>query len=285
MTKVRQPVDIKEMKKRKKELGYTNVTLAEASGVPLGTVQRILSGETKNPGYEAWSALVRTLFRNEAEDAGIPQTAYGEHHYGRPHSEAMYVKEAEVAYGKRQGEFTVDDYYSMPDDVRVEIIDGVIYDMTPAPTIRHQDIAGNIYAELLMKVRTDNGRCHPFIAPVDVQLDRDNSTMVQPDVAMVCAEDIQVKGRVIYGAPDFVVEVLSPSTKKKDLTIKYRKYLEAGVREYWIIDPDSEQVITYYFEEDMLPVIYGFKDKVPVRIWDEDRFFIDFNGIAEFLDR
>ena len=268
-------MNLEEMKKRKKELGYSNKKLAEVSGVPLGTVQRIMSGETKNPRYEAWSAIVRALRPEES----------GDDLYGRPAPGSMYVKEAEFAYGKKQGGFTVEDYYSMPDDVRVEIIDGVIYDMTPAPTLRHQDIAGIIYSVLLGKVMRGKGSCHPFISPVDVQLDRDNSTMVQPDVVLVCDPEILIEGRVIFGAPDFVVEVLSPSTKKKDLTIKYKKYLEAGVREYWIIDPDSMQIITYYFEEDMLPVIYGFKDKVPVRIWDEDGFFIDFGLIESFLER
>ncbi len=265
-------MDLREMKMRKKEMGYTNARLAEVSGVPLGTVQRILSGETKNPRHEAWSALVRALSPSEHESSYITGA-----------KDPSYVKEAEAAYGKRQGEYTAEDYFGMPDDVRVELIDGVIYDMTPAPSLRHQDIAGNIYAELLMHVRSKGGPCRPFIAPVDVRLDGDDKTVMQPDVAVVCSSELISGGRVISGAPDLICEVLSPSTKKKDLTVKYRKYLDAGVREYWVIDPGKMQILTYFFEDDLLPVIYSFNDKVPVRIWDEDSFSIDFSGIAGYI--
>ena len=105
------------------------------------------------------------------------------------------------------------------------------------------------------------------VAPVDVQLNCDNRTMVEPDVIVVCNRDKIIR-RCVYGAPDFIVEVLSPSTKKKDLTIKLNKYTEAGVKEYWLVDPDAKRVMVYRFEEDVVLNIYGFDSKVPVGIFD-----------------
>ena len=108
-------------------------------------------------------------------------------------------------------------------------------------------------------------------SPVDVQLDCDEKTMVQPDVVVVLCDRSKVIRRCIYGAPDLVVrDTLSPSTRQKDVTIKLNKYIAAGVREYWIIDPDQCQVLVYDFSAAIYPVIYGFDAKIPVAIWDGD---------------
>ena len=98
-------------------------------------------------------------------------------------------------------------------------------------------------------VKKNKKPCRVFEAPVDVQLFCDNKTMVQPDVLVVCDRD-KIKGFGIFGAPDFILEILSKSTRKKDMGIKLEKYMEAGVREYWIIDPCKEALITYYFEDE-----------------------------------
>ena len=125
------------------------------------------------------------------------------------------------------------------------------------------------------------GSCRPFIAPVDVQLDCDERTMVQPDVGIVC-DTSKIKRFGIYGAPDFVVEVVSSSTKKKDYALKLSKYMEAGVREYWILDFVQEKVLVYFFESDVYPVIYGFDKPVPVNIYNGE-LKIDFTNIARWL--
>ncbi len=178
------------------------------------------------------------------------------------------IRETTVPYGKKQGSYTLEDYYALPDDIRVELIDGVIYDMS-APTLAHQFVGGEIFFKIKQYINGKQGNCIPFAAPVDVQLDCDDKTMVQPDVIIVCDKDKRIN-RCVYGAPDFVAEVLSPSTRKKDSMIKLRKYQEAGVREYWMIDLKNEKVITYFFEEDVIPVIYGAEDEVPVRIYGDD---------------
>ena len=122
----------------------------------------------------------------------------------------------------------------------------------------------------------------PFVAPVDVQLDKDNRTMVQPDVLVVCDQS-KMKEHCVYGAPDFVVEVLSKSTRKKDMYLKLDKYRNAGVREYWMVDPKSKRVIVYEFENEDRPVIYEFDGKIPVGIYD-GKCVIDFEEIYQSID-
>lgn len=198
-------------------------------------------------------------------------------------SEQSAVKEATAAYGiqKKQGEYTLEDYYALPDDIRVELIDGVIYDMSSPRTV-HQDIAFMIHMAFYDYVKKNKKSCRVFEAPVDVQLFCDNKTMVQPDVLVVCNRD-KIKGFGIFGAPDFILEILSKSTRKKDMGIKLEKYMEAGVREYWIIDPCKEVLITYYFEdENFLPCVYPLTGSVPVSITGGE-LQIDLETVAESI--
>ena len=118
----------------------------------------------------------------------------------------------------------------------------------------------------------------------DVQLDMDDKTMVQPDVIVVCDRDKITKSG-IKGAPDLVVEVVSPSNFFVDLSIKFAKYKRAGVREYWLVIPESKTVITYFFDEDDIPEEHTFEDIIPVSIWD-GKCTVDFKKIyseIEFL--
>lgn len=177
-----------------------------------------------------------------------------------------------------EGKYTVEDYWNWPKNERIELIDGVIYVMS-SPTALHQDVVMEIYVRLRDHIRKKGGTCHAFVSPIGVQLDCDEKTMVQPDVLLLCDRD-KLKRRVIYGAPDFVAEVLSPSTRRKDLLIKSRKYQNAGVREYWMIDPEKQQVMVYDFENDCDVAIYGFTDKISMRIFDGE-LVIDMAEIEE----
>ena len=183
---------------------------------------------------------------------------------------------------KKPGEYTVDDYYSWPEGERIELIDGVIYDMA-APTDVHQLITlemGSVFREY---IRQKNGKCIPVVSPIDVQLDEDDKTMVQPDIIIVCDRSKFKNGR-IFGAPDLVVEVLSPSTRKNDLFLKLGKYANAGVREYWIINPVKKRVIVYNLmnEEEDAATIYTFAGKVPVKIFDGN-CEVDFAEIYDYI--
>jgi len=122
---------------------------------------------------------------------------------------------------------------------------------------------GRIYYEL-MKCKEEHGMaCEPMLSPLDVQLDQDDRTMVQPDVIIVCDRD-RITQDVVFGAPDFVCEVLSPSTRSRDKGIKLTKYRAAGVREYWIVDVSRQMVAVYDFEHGLPAKLYPFAEPVPL---------------------
>ena len=252
-------MNLEQMKEKKRELGYTYEQIAELSGVPLGTVQKVFSGITTAPRYDTLRALEQ-VFREDEE---------------------LMVRESVTAYGiKRQGEYTVEDYRALPDEKRMELIDGVLYDMA-APTGIHQIVGGEIYAVLREYIRKKKGRCLPMYSPIDVQLDCDDKTIVQPDVLVLC-DTGKLSGNTISGAPDFIVEVISKSTRKKDMFLKLNKYMEAGVREYWMVDFEKMKVMVYDFNHDNYPIIYGTDSVVPVGIF-EGECEIDFEEICEYL--
>lgn len=267
LQKVEAGMTLSEMRERKRELGYSYEQIADKSGVPLSTVQKVFSGATQSPRYETLYAIEKVL-------VDFPPSV---------------VREAVSEYGKnlvkQQGEYTVEDYYNWPEDERIELIDGVIYYME-TPLIVHQDIVSEIGFVLKSFIKKNKGRCKVYDMPVDVQLDCDNKTMVQPDIQIVCDRD-KFTERVVFGAPDFVLEVLSPSTRKKDMTIKLNKYVNAGVREYWIVDPKKETVLVYEMnpdeEGDMQVSFYTFESQVPVRIFDNE-CIVDFKEIKEYME-
>lgn len=250
---------VQEMKEIKQERGYSYAQIAELSGVPLGTVQKIFNGETKNPRYDTIIALTR-VFR-----------------------EPMVVMEAS-AYGveNRPGDYTIEDYRALPDEQRVELIDGFFYDMA-TPTTFHQLMAGEVYRQIANYIMDEGGACTPFISPIDVQLDNDEKTMIQPDVIVVCKPE-QIVRRNIMGAPDFVLEVISPGTKRRDYVMKLSKYEKAGVREYWIVDPYKKRVMVYAFQSEVSPSIYPIDAQIPVNIYD-GKLVLNFRQIAKWADQ
>nr|WP_296033457.1 Uma2 family endonuclease [uncultured Dorea sp.] len=257
-------MNIQEMKEKKKEMGYTNEQIAELSGVPLGTVQKIFGGATTSPRYDTLNALEKIFLPEKREN-----------HY------TSVLKDGSTAYTvKRQGEYTLEDYYALPDEHRAELIDGVLYDMASPGTL-HQMAGGYIYARFLEFVAKNQGKCIPLIAPLDVQLDCDDKTIVEPDVMIVCDREKLYKNR-IYGAPDFILEVLSKSTRRRDMVTKLQKYANAGVKEYWMVDIEGRRVFVYIFDEENYPAIYGFDSKVPVYIWG-GQCEIDFSEVYNYI--
>lgn len=148
---------------------------------------------------------------------------------------------------------TYGDYLGWPQDLRYELIDGEAFLMAPAPELGHQEVAGEIFFQL--RLALGEGSCRPFIAPVDVRLPRADEaddrvdTVVQPDVLVVC-DPARLDRRGVRGAPDFVVEVLSPSTAAHDHVRKRRVYERAGVREYWLVHPVDRMVTVYRLDGD-----------------------------------
>ena len=260
---------INEMIQKKKELGYSCKQIAEKSGVPLGTVQKIFSGITTTPRHETLSALSKAFPQNKSRSSSLYDTS----------SYNMAFEESNA--GK-----TIDDYLALPEGTRIEMIDGVFYDMA-APTTIHQSISVFLAGLFNEHISKNKGDCFSFAAPTDVQLNCDNKTMVQPDVLIVCDRDKITKARIV-GAPDLIVEILSPSNWYMDAYRKLRKYYSAGVREYWIVVPDAKFILVYNFEKNGNNhdyIEYTFEDTIPVGIWN-DECKIDFKEIytkIEFL--
>ncbi len=151
---------------------------------------------------------------------------------------------------------------------RWERIDGVIYDMSPAPSTEHQRIVRSLLVEIgsYLKGKT----CEVFQSPFDVYLNADEAGQyVQPDICIVCNPNkLRLNG--CYGAPDMIVEVLSPRTAKKDRTAKLRAYKASGVREYWIIDPLYQLVEVYDLQGEVLfPTVYGVDETVTVGVLEK----------------
>jgi len=163
--------------------------------------------------------------------------------------------------GKR---FTYAEYCTWDDEQRWELIDGVPYNMTPAPTTRHQRISGYLYADISEYLRGKS--CTPYYAPTDVVFDDHN--VVQPDLLVVCD-----KGKIteanIQGSPDLVIEILSPATGRKDRREKKALYERFGVREYIVLDPLNETV-------ERLALIDGRYGQPDVFGWDETMRFVVF---------
>ena len=146
--------------------------------------------------------------------------------------------------------FTLDQWRAWPEGERWELIGGIAYCMSPAPKVRHQGLVGNLYHALCTYLEEMD--CNPFISPVDVFLpdgiDDSTETVVQPDILVVCDPD-KIKDDGIYGAPDFIAEVLSPSTAYKDMSVKMKLYELSGVREYWMVNPDTGSVFRYVLKD------------------------------------
>ena len=150
---------------------------------------------------------------------------------------------------KMEERFTYGQYCQWDDGERWELIDGVPYNMTPAPLRRHQGISTVVLSRIADFLR--GKPCKVYHAPFDVrfadcdeQEDENVSTVVQPDLAVICDEK-KLDDRGCRGAPDLVVEILSPSTSRKDIGVKFSLYERHGVREYWIIHPAEESLMIF----------------------------------------
>lgn len=302
---------IEEMLQIKQEYGLSYKMISKESGVPLSTVSKMLMRATKAPRratveavtsyFEAIQSRSGAVYtdRSAAEPEGgntqcVREPAVWETddwvQKGRGQKKAGSLN-AENAGGTHL--VTIKEREAFPDDRRTELIDGMLYDMA-SPAMIHQELVFRIHRALDDCIAQNNCPCQAYEAPLDVVLSESPATVLQPDVLVICSKGNSGKrtkfsrlANKYYGAPELVVEVLSPSTKKKDMMLKSQKYLEAGVREYWMIDPGKQKVIVYNLDAmrdddsdaDMIR-LYGFDEKVPVGI-SEGSCSVDFAIIAE----
>lgn len=294
-----------QMKQLKKQLGYSNEQIARESGVPLGTVQKIFCGLTEHPRKHTVDQL-SVLFETKMNPmkslndvlSGITSVKLpgnGKYHPGITYELAGCESEGtdktavreNFVYGaeaKRQPYFTVDDYYALPKEERVELINGEFYEML-APTPIHQRIVEEVTFQISSFIRNNKGSCMVVPAPVDVRLNEDDRTMVEPDVIVICKNHkAKLKEWGVMGAPDFVLEVLSDSTRDKDLHIKTKLYERAGVREYWMIDERKEHVLIWQKGRDEFPRIQNISGTAKISIFEKE-MEVDLEAVRSAIEQ
>ena len=287
-------MNLQEMRECKRTLGYSNETLAALSGVPLATVQKVLSGITKSPRQKTVEALSKVLgagmpagnpairnysvqLRNGESPSGPgnksnisdepAQQGDAEGFSGSPVQINRVETVKETGGGLRTGYVypevftgirsavreddrpnTIEDIYALPDGTRAELIDGKLY-YIPTPTRTHQKITGEMYLAAAAYIKAFHKECEVYIAPFGVYLNGDDSLYVEPDLSII-RDTSRLSERGCMGAPDWIIEVVSPPSRKTDYAVKLNKYRQSGVREYWIVDPSLRTVLTYVFDDD-----------------------------------
>ncbi|MDE7183164.1 MAG: Uma2 family endonuclease, partial [Lachnospiraceae bacterium] len=171
------------------------------------------------------------------------------------------------------------DIEALPEGERAELIDGEMF-MMASPEVTHQDLAGWLYVRISRYIMEKQGSCKVFLAPFAVYIADDQHNYVEPDISVICDWDKMDK-RGCHGAPDWIIEIVSPSGKYMDYVRKLALYQNVGVREYWLVDPERKSITVYRFERKEGPELYSFSDKVRAGIYED--FSIDF-GEYEFLD-
>ncbi len=174
---------------------------------------------------------------------------------------------------------TLEQYEALPENRKAEVFDGVVYDMA-SPSQIHQRMLLKISSMLDSYIERKKGSCLVIPSPFDVILSEKPLTIVQPDIMIICDRNKLDENRC-NGAPDFVIEIVSPGNPSDDYIKKAFYYKNYGVREYWIVDPRRKTVTVNFFEKDVLNIPYSFESVIKVNIYDD--LLIDFSGISKQL--
>jgi len=321
-----------ELKQLKENFGLTYEEIQKNCSLSISTIQKAFRGINKHPRLTTLEELTKAIEKllpgiSHSQENAPPisnnltsnnltsnkEPRKVKYTFSNPDEEPTFLAEPSHYYSKgssalnnrsrksssqeiyTQSGYTYDDYLKLelPEGKRIEIIDGVIYDMS-APTLQHQDITGFFYRRFTDFIEKNKGKCKAYISPVDVRLEFDTTdmTVVQPDVLVICDRAKSEDGKSIKGAPDFILEVLSPSSRKIDMNLKLKKYRESGVREYWIVDYDAGVVIKNIFDPQIISEskgsteqtkIYTTSDVIPVEIYG-GALKIDFNDVREYVE-
>lgn len=163
--------------------------------------------------------------------------------------------------------YTIEDIYALPDGQRAELIDGRMYMMTP-PNTRHQSLVSEFTITIGSYIRSKGGNCKVFPAPFAVYLNKDDQNYVEPDISVICDKS-KLNDKGCSGAPDWIIEIISPSTSRIDYGVKLFKYRTAGVREYWIVNPMKKTVTVYDFENEEKTNQYDFDETIASCIYED----------------
>ena len=160
---------------------------------------------------------------------------------------------------------TLEQYETLPENTRAEVFDGVIYNMA-SPSQNHQTILTELLVLLRNYIYNKNGGCSVFPAPFDVKLNDNPLTIVQPDIMVICDKN-KLDGKRCNGAPDFIIEIVSPGNASDDYIKKLYYYQNHGVREYWIVNPLKKIVQTYFFDGEEDSNAFLFEDEISAHIF------------------
>lgn len=162
--------------------------------------------------------------------------------------------------------YTIKDIYNLPEGQRAELLDGQMYMMAP-PNREHQRLSGKLHQAISNYIDLKRGNCEVYAAPFAVFLNEDDKNYVEPDISVICSKD-KLTEKGCFGAPDWIIEIVSQSSRRMDYMIKLFKYRTAGVREYWIVDSSKNRIIVYNFENDDMKE-YTLEDTVKAGIYSE----------------
>lgn len=182
-----------------------------------------------------------------------------------------------IAGGKM---YTFDDILALPEGERAELIDGEMF-MMASPTREHEDAAIWFSSNIFNYIQGKRGKCRVYVSKFAVFPKKDNKNYVEPDVTVVCDRD-KLDKRGCSGAPEWVIEIVSPSSVKMDYERKKKLYQESGVEEYWIVDLEKERVRVYRFLEKVQEKDYSFTDTVKVGIYED--LEIDLRELKEYVE-
>ena len=287
---------IDEMQKIRKERGYSIALLAEYTGVPAGTLTKIFSGVTKRPRTSTLLAIEKVLKDDGGHYAG--KTSDYDLRSRKEQTPAM-VRDGPEAGAYRSyegglhsyvdcdvpGPYRVSDMEELPEETRAELINGHLFYLE-SPTLIHQEIISSVFLAFANHIRAKKKRCKVLMAPMDVQICRDDMHLFQPDLMVVCDPE-KVSMKRIVGAPDFVLEVLSPASRRKDLIDKTVWYEKAGVRELWFIDPDRKKLQIYDWTKEhkyQLVQLMPLEGKKDVAI-SQGELMIDLDELCEIAEQ
>ena len=176
--------------------------------------------------------------------------------------------------------YTIADIEALPEGQRAELIDGKMY-MMASPTLNHQDILVWLSVTIYNFIHSHKGKCKVLPAPFGIFIKKDDRNYFEPDISVICNRDkLDQKG--CHGAPEWVVEIVSPSSRKMDYVRKLPVYKEAGVLEYWIVDYDRQVISVYYLQESDTPVKYTFQDTIRTSIYED--LAIDFSLLEDYME-
>lgn len=260
-------ISVEEIRKLKERCGYSVAQLSRYSGVPVGTIRKILNGATKQPRQATLLALQQVLTGSE-EDCEGKSMQYA------MRASADCVRETARYPTDRRKESSdsscaSQDRLKTENEERQELIDGKLYDMG-CPSFLHQELVHFLDIKISDYIQKNRGKCRVLEGPVAVRMEGSDRFELVPDLIVLCDLTKRKKWGVL-GGPDLVLEVSSASTKKRDMGIKLSTYMNMGVREYWILNPEQQILMVHHFEnEEYIPEVIPLEGDTYVRIFGKD---------------